>query len=155
MVKLRSLNQLRGLRLILTATRKQWLVRFRHAVLHPSASISLSARLIGSADWSITIGEDSLIAFKTLLMTHHVGSDHYGPIIIGRRCFIGGGSTIMPGVTIGDESIVAAGAVVFSDVPPNCIAAGNPAKIIRTGITVGKFGRLSGADDNSRRLWRP
>lgn len=49
----------------------------------------------------------------------------------------------------------AAGAVVFCDVPPNCIAAGNPAKIIRTEIIVGKFGRLSGADDNSRRLWRP
>ena len=61
---------------------------------------------------------------------------------------------IMPGVTVGDESIVAAGAVVFDDVPPRSIVAGNPARVIRSDIKVGRFGRLDGADDNTRRLYR-
>ena len=59
----------------------------------------------------------------------------------------------MPGVTIGAGSIVGGGAVVFDDVPPGSIVAGNPASILRSDITVGRFGRLSGADENTRRLW--
>ncbi len=48
----------------------------------------------------------------------------------------------MPGVTIGDEVIVGAGAVVTKDVPSHCIVAGNPAKIIKTGIKTGRYGHL-------------
>jgi acetyltransferase-like isoleucine patch superfamily enzyme len=48
----------------------------------------------------------------------------------------------MPGITIGDEVIVGAGAVVTKDVPSNCIVAGNPARIIRTNIHTGRFGQL-------------
>ncbi|GHU73516.1 hypothetical protein FACS189413_17980 [Bacteroidia bacterium] len=55
---------------------------------------------------------------------------------IGKNCFIAVGATIMPGITIGDEVIVGAGSVVTKDVPSNTIVAGNPAKIIRTGITM-------------------
>lgn len=53
------------------------------------------------------------------------------PIVIGNRVWIGGNSTILPGITIGDNVIVAAGAVVTKDVPDNAIVGGNPAKIIR------------------------
>jgi len=53
---------------------------------------------------------------------------------IGRFCVIGIGATVMGGVTIGDEVVVGAGAVVTKDVPSNCIVAGNPARIIRSGI---------------------
>lgn len=60
----------------------------------------------------------------------------------------------MPGVTIGDECIVAAGSVVDCDVPSRTIVAGVPAKVLRSDICVGAYGRLAGADDNSRRLWR-
>ena len=56
----------------------------------------------------------------------------YGKRIrIGDNCWIGGNAVICPGVTIGDNSIVAAGAVVTHDVPPNCVAAGNPARVIK------------------------
>lgn len=65
--------------------------------------------------------------------TQHPKTRVAGSIHVGRRCFIGG-STLMPGVTIGDESIVAAGAVVMSDVPPRCIVGSNPARIIRCDI---------------------
>jgi len=53
---------------------------------------------------------------------------------IGSRCFIAVNSTILPGVIIGDEVIVGAGAVVTKNVPSNCIVAGNPAVIIRKNI---------------------
>jgi acetyltransferase-like isoleucine patch superfamily enzyme len=56
------------------------------------------------------------------------------PVIIGRNTWIGGKSRICKGVTIGDNSIVAANSVVTKDVPPNAIAAGNPARIVKTDI---------------------
>ncbi|MBL3645739.1 sugar O-acetyltransferase [Peribacillus frigoritolerans] len=57
----------------------------------------------------------------------------YGiPIIIGNDVWIGGSCIILAGVTIGDNSIVAAGSVVTKDVPANTIVAGNPAKILKS-----------------------
>lgn len=56
------------------------------------------------------------------------------PIIIGENCWIGTNVRICKGVTIGDNSIVAACSVVTKDVPANCIVAGNPAKIVKTDI---------------------
>ena len=61
---------------------------------------------------------------------------------IGARCFIGNHAIIMPGLVIGDEVIVGAGSVVTKDVPANCIVAGNPARIIRTGIRMNDDARL-------------
>lgn len=56
------------------------------------------------------------------------------PIIIGENVLIGSYSRIQKGVSIGDNSIVASHSVVTHDVPPNCIVAGNPAKIVKTDI---------------------
>ncbi|BCM92098.1 maltose O-acetyltransferase [Abditibacteriota bacterium] len=53
------------------------------------------------------------------------------PINIGNNVWIGGGAIILPGVTIGDNSVIGAGSVVTRDVPPNVIAAGNPCRVIR------------------------
>ena len=64
------------------------------------------------------------------LWKHSVSS----PIVIGENCWIGANARICKGVTIGDNSIVAACAVVTKDVPANCIAAGNPAKIVKRNI---------------------
>lgn len=55
---------------------------------------------------------------------------------IGEWCVIGIGATIMGGVRIGDEVVVGAGAVVTRDVPSNCIVAGNPARVVREGISM-------------------
>lgn len=54
------------------------------------------------------------------------------PIEIGSDVWIGGGSIICPGVTIGDRSIIGAGSVVTKDIPNDVVAAGNPCKVIRT-----------------------
>ncbi len=86
----------------------------------------------------ITIGDDVFIAPKCNLTTINHDFNPYNrqatfnkPIIIGNRVWIGIGVTICPGVTIGDNSIIAAGSVVTKDVPPNVIVAGNPARVIK------------------------
>ncbi len=56
------------------------------------------------------------------------------PIIIGNNCWIGTQVRIQKGVTIGDNSIIAANSVVTKSIPHNCIAAGIPAKIVKTNI---------------------
>lgn len=151
---IRSLNSLRHVRAALLGTRRAWLKAVRGIVTSPTTSISLSSRMVSGARGSITIGPDTLVAFKTLLYTTDPASGEVRPIRVGQRCFIGGGSTLTPGVTIGDESIVAAGAVVFDDVPPRSIVAGNPARVVRSDIVVGRFGRLEGADENTKRMWK-
>lgn len=57
------------------------------------------------------------------------------PIVIGNNVWIGMRVMILKGVTIGDGSVIAAGSVVTRDVPPNCIAAGIPARVVREGVT--------------------
>lgn len=151
---MRSLNNFLKLRRLVTGLRRTWLRRVRGIEIDPSASISLSSRMLPGRRGAIRVEAETLVAFKTLLFTRDLMTAETRPIRIGRRCFIGGGSTIMPGVTIGDESIVAAGAVVFDDIPPKSIVAGNPARVIRSDIRVGRFGRLEGADENTRRLYR-
>lgn len=58
--------------------------------------------------------------------------NHYAPIKIGKRVWIGSNATVLQGVTIGDWSVVAAGAVVTRDVPPMTVVGGVPAKILKT-----------------------
>ncbi len=50
---------------------------------------------------------------------------------IGDNVWIGGSVTILPGVTIGDNVVIGAGSVVCRDLPSDCVAAGNPAKVIK------------------------
>ena len=53
------------------------------------------------------------------------------PVTIGSNVWIGGGSVILPGVTIGDNTTIGAGSVVTRSIPANCLAVGNPCKVIR------------------------
>lgn len=58
------------------------------------------------------------------------GTTKVAPIMIGENVFIGSRVTILKGVTIGNNSVISAGSVVTKSVPPNCVAGGNPAKVI-------------------------
>ena len=59
------------------------------------------------------------------------GWEYAFPVTIGNNVWIGGSSTIIGGVTIGDNAVVAAGSVVIRDVPANTLVAGNPARVVR------------------------
>ncbi|HEY5587458.1 MAG TPA: acyltransferase [Candidatus Paceibacterota bacterium] len=96
----------------------------------------------------IHIDKNTLIASNVTILSHdhckRVGNNQPNLVdtYIGKNCFIAVGAIILPGVKIGDEVIVGAGAVVTKDVPSNCVVAGNPAKIIRTGIRMNDFAAL-------------
>lgn len=66
------------------------------------------------------------------------------PITIGDGCWIGGGAVLLPGVTIGSGTVIGAGSVVTKDIPDNCVAVGNPCRVIRS-INKERQGQ-SGAD---------
>ena len=53
------------------------------------------------------------------------------PLRIGENCWIGGGVVIVPGVTIGDNSVIGAGSIVTRDIPANVVAVGNPCRVMR------------------------
>ena len=55
---------------------------------------------------------------------------------IGNDCVIGINAIIMPGIHIGNQVVIGGGSVVTKDIPDNCIAVGNPAKVIKTGVQV-------------------
>lgn len=59
------------------------------------------------------------------------GLEYAYPIKIGNNVWIGGGCSILPGVTIGDNTVIGAGSVVTKDIPANVLAVGNPCKVIR------------------------
>ena len=87
----------------------------------------------------ITIEDGVLIAPKVSLLSegHPVSPDERqslvpGPIHISKNAWIGAGATILPGVTVGENAVVAAGAVVSKDVPANTVVGGIPAKQIKS-----------------------
>jgi|SRR5690625_62673 len=86
----------------------------------------------------ISIGDGSLIGMNVTIATLNHGLDletrnttFPAPVIIRKNVWIGSNATILPGVTIGDNAVVAAGAVVTKDVPENTVVAGVPAEFIK------------------------
>ncbi len=69
---------------------------------------------------------------NTILQDKHKSLTAFGKIDIKDNCYIGINATILSNVTIGPNSLVGAGSVVTKDVPPDCVVAGNPARIICT-----------------------
>ncbi len=87
----------------------------------------------------VVIGDDCLIGHNTVMATlNHDLSPirradmHPAPIVIGRNVWIGSNATVLPGVTIGDNSVVAAASVVTKDVPENSVVVGSPARVVRS-----------------------
>ena len=87
----------------------------------------------------ITLGDNCLVGHNVVFATLNHGfapekrqSMLPAPIVVGRNVWIGSNSTILQGVTIGDNSIIAAGSMVTKDVPANAIVAGVPARFIRS-----------------------
>lgn len=99
-----------------------------------NVSIMFNCVMMGAG--GITIDDDVAIAANAQLLSN--GHDFHDrmiltckPIHICQNAWLGAGATIMPGVTVGKNAIVAAGAIVTKDVPDNAVVAGIPAKVIK------------------------
>lgn len=90
----------------------------------------------------LSIGDRSIFGPYTMIHTANHGMDDpdapiqaqgwiKAPVAIGKECWIGMGTSILPGVTIGDGCVVGAGSVVAKDLEPYSVAVGNPAKAIK------------------------
>ncbi len=88
--------------------------------------------------WLIEIGNDVVFAPQVYLLAHDTstkkmcGYTRIGKLKIGHNVFIGARVMVMPNVSIGDNSIIGSCSVVTKNIPPNVVAAGNPAKVICT-----------------------
>ena len=89
----------------------------------------------------VTIGDNVFIAPNVCIVTEEhamdvqqrlAGLEYTHPVTIGDNVWICTGAIILPGVTIGADSVIGAGAVVSKDIPPRSLAVGVPAKVIRT-----------------------
>ena len=90
---------------------------------------------------AVTIGDDVQLGPNVQLLTathplepgpRRAKWEAAEPIVIGDNVWLGGGVIVCPGVTIGKNSVVGAGAVVTRDIPANVVAVGNPARVIKT-----------------------
>lgn len=115
--------------------------------IHPSVEMSLRARPDRTFPCGVHIGARTYLAFEACLLTHDRTRGLYLHTRIGENCFLGARSLVLPGVTVGNNCIVAAGAIVTQDVPPFSIVAGNPARVLRRCDEIGPYGRLQSADE--------
>lgn len=86
----------------------------------------------------ITVGDDCQIGHCAVMATLNHGLSPNerrniipSPIFLGKNVWVGANATILQGVTIGDNAVIAAGAVVTKDVPANTVAAGTPARVVK------------------------
>lgn len=101
--------------------------------------MNVNGKLMDSG--KITIGDNVFIAPDVCIVTEEhamdveqrvAGLEYTHPVTIGDNVWICTGAIILPGVTIGADSVIGAGSVVTKDIPPRSLAVGNPCKVIRT-----------------------
>ena len=107
--------------------------------IHIGRNVFINAGCTMQDQGGVHIDDGALIGHHATLVTlnHDLDPDkrgdlHPAPIHIGKRAWLGANVTVLAGVTIGDGAVIAAGAVVTKDVPANTVAAGIPAKNIKT-----------------------
>ena len=99
-------------------------------------NVSIMYNLLCMSGGGITIEDGALIAANCSLISNNHDFKireiiTCKPVVIKKKAWIGAGSTILPGVTVGENAIVAAGSVVTKDVAPNTLVGGVPAKFIK------------------------
>jgi putative colanic acid biosynthesis acetyltransferase WcaF len=107
-----------------------------HLTLADDACIADTAEIYNVA--RVTLGRRAIVSQGAFLCT--ASHDHRrqdfqlltGPIQLGERAWVAARAIILPGITLGDYAVAAAGSVVTRDIPTGCTAAGNPARIVRT-----------------------
>jgi acetyltransferase-like isoleucine patch superfamily enzyme len=107
-----------------------------HLEIGNNVFINYGSSLVSSSH--VKVGDDCLIGTHVMVMDtdfHRVEDKAWDttgePIVIEDRVWLGNRSIVLKGVTVGHDSVVAAGSVVTKDVPPRCVVAGVPAKVVR------------------------
>ena len=109
--------------------------------VHFGNSVFANFNLTLVDDTHIYVGDNVMFAPNVTIATagHPVlpslrekGYQYNLPVHIGKNCWLGAGVIVLPGVTIGENTVVGAGSVVTKDLPANVVAVGNPARILRT-----------------------
>lgn len=113
----------------------------RHAGVNLGKHNYIASKFWSAEPYLITIGDFCALTTGTKIFTHggarvarniYPDFDCFGKVTIGNYVYIGTNSLIMPGVSIGNNVLVAAGSIVTKSIPSNVVVAGNPAKIICT-----------------------
>lgn len=125
----RLLGRLRG---------ERSLAQMRKRGLRAEPPVRLGRRVFIDAEyaWAVEIGAFAILANDVRVIAHDaavkriVGYTEVRPVTIGQRCYIGAGTLVLPGATIGDDAIVGAGAVVRGEIPAGSVAVGAPARVI-------------------------
>lgn len=113
----------------------------RHIGVTIGKNCFISTRRWGTEPYLITVGNNVQVTHDAAIHTHgggqairkeHPDFDVFGKVVIEDWVYIGANSHIMPGVTIGEGALVAAGSIVTKSVPPHTVVGGNPARIICT-----------------------
>lgn len=116
--------------------RSNWGGKHIHFGNHVYANFNLTA----VDDTHIYVGDGTMFGPNVTVATaaHPIyvplrekGCQFNAPVRIGKCCWIGAGSIILPGVTIGDNTVIGAGSVVTRDIPANVVAVGNPCRVMR------------------------
>ena len=98
--------------------------------------IAPTAYLDPGHPWLIEIADETLVGPWVIVLAHdnsmrlQTGHTLIGRVTIGKRVYLGHGAIIMPGSTIGDEAVIAPGAIVRGDIPAGAVAIGNPAQVV-------------------------
>jgi acetyltransferase-like isoleucine patch superfamily enzyme len=130
----------------LTALRRFYLQKLYGMKIGENTRISGKARLDYTNPKGLHIGANTIVTFDVAILTHDFVNRKHVNTYIGDYCFIGARTTIMPGVKIGNHCIIGAGSVVTTDIPDNSLAAGVPAKVLKSGIKTIEFGILAEPD---------
>ena len=108
--------------------------------VHLGSNIYANAGLKLVDDTPIYIGDNTMIGPNVVLATagHPIDPELRGrglqynlPVHVGRNCWLGAGVIVMPGISIGDNTVIGAGSVVTKDIPAGVVAVGNPCKVLR------------------------
>jgi acetyltransferase-like isoleucine patch superfamily enzyme len=107
-------------------------MRFMGVKVGQKVSMALEATVDVVYPELIEIGDNSIVGYRATILAHEYLIDRMrtGPVIIGKNVLIGANTTILAGVSIGDDAIVAAGSMVTCDVPAGKFVAGVPARVI-------------------------
>ncbi len=114
---------------------KNWLYRtFLRMKIGTQTSFALMVMPDIMFPEKITIGNNSIIGYNTTILAHEYLIKEYriGEVVIGDEVMIGANTTILPGISIGDQAIVSAGTLVHKDVPEGSFVGGNPMRVIYT-----------------------